>query len=133
MRRLLLVVISLLALVLVASAAARDPRLEQLRLTPADTQAARASILTRADLRSGWHPTKSSDDDTYPDCAAFSPNFSKFVITGKAGSKFNHSGGATLESSAEVYASHAQAVGDFLLGRPQFATCLRHTSEAGCR
>ena len=130
MRRLFLVAVSLTALVFVAVAAARDPRAETLKLNARDGRAARAALLTLADLNSGWQHDKASDNDTVPSCPGYNPDFSRFVITGKAEASFKHSAGAWVASEAEVYVSHAHATGDFRTGaKPQLARCLADLLE----
>jgi hypothetical protein len=125
MRRLVLVVAALFAVGCVASAAARDPRAETLKLNARDGRAARGALLTLADLSAGWRHDKASNDDTVPSCSGYNPDFSQFVITGRAEADYQHPAGAWVKSEAEVYASHADASGDFRRGaRPQLAHCL---------
>jgi hypothetical protein len=129
-RRIALSLITLIALSVVAAAAARDPRDEQERLRLADMNAAKASLIRLADLNAGWKRDKKPDDDDSNSCPGFNPDFSRFVITGKADAAFVHPAGAWLVSGTEIYASHAHAVGDFRLGaRPGLAKCLRYILE----
>jgi hypothetical protein len=124
------VVAALSALSVVAAAGARDPRDEQERLRPADMNAAKASLIRLADLNSGWKRDKKPNDDDSNNCPGFNPDFSRFVITGKADAAFVHPAGAWLISGTEIYASHAHAAGDFRLGaRPGLAKCLRYMLE----
>ena len=124
------VAVGLSALSIAAVAFARDPRDEQERLRPADMQAARAGLIRLGDLNAGWARDKHPDDDDDTTCPGFDPDFSRFVITGKADAAFKHPAGAWLVSGTEVYASHAHAVGDFRLGaRPGLARCLRYMLE----
>lgn len=130
MRRLALAAVALLALAFVAAASARDPRAEKLRLNAADTKAARAALLTVRDLQSGFQRTKPSGDDSSLGCPGYRPDFSKYTITGKAESDFQHPAGAWVTSEVEIYATHADATGDFRLGaKPQLATCFRRMLE----
>ena len=63
-------------------------------------------------------------------CPGFDPDFSRFTITGKSRSAFSSTGGRSVVSLVEVYASRAQAVGDFRLGaQPALARCLRTTLQ----
>jgi hypothetical protein len=121
-----------LALVPVAIAGT-DPRLEQERLTAADMALARAATLQRGDLAGGWRRmTATPQDGTVPSCPGYRPDFSKFTITGKSQSAFQHVGGATILSHVEVYRSRAQAVADFRLGtQPPVARCLGRLLEEG--
>ena len=113
-----------------ALASARDPRRETERLRPADMSAARNAVIRLRDLNSGWKRDKRPDDDDSTTCPGFNPDFSRFVITGKATVAFAHPAGAWLISGTEIYASRDHAVGDFRLGaRPELARCLRYMLE----
>ncbi len=118
----------LVLLVLVpAGLAGTDPRAEKERLTPADMSLARKAALQRGDLPAGWTPlvTRASDGKV-PSCPDYRPDFSRFTITGKSQTAFQHAAGASIFSSIEVFRSRAQAVGDFRLGTtPQVARCLK--------
>ena len=128
-RRLALAAVALLALAFVAAASARDPRDEKLRLNAADTKAARAALLTVRDLQSGFQRKKPSGDSPLT-CPGYRPDFSKYTITGKAESNFQHPAGAWVTSGVEIYATHVDATGDFRLGaKPQVATCLKQVLE----
>lgn len=110
-----------------AAAAARDPRLEKLQLKPADMRLARSAVLRRSDLGAGWTPLRvGASDPEAPDCPGYRPDFSKFTVTGQADSQFSTRGGSTsVLSRVEVYASKAQARGDFALSTlPPVARCL---------
>jgi hypothetical protein len=129
-RRLALAAVVLLALAFAVAASARNPRAEKLRLNARDNRAARASLITLDDLSPTWQSAPSSGDDTVPSCPGYRPDFSKYTITGKAESDFREPSGAVIASSAEIYASHAQATGDYRLGaKPQVASCLAATLE----
>ncbi len=70
------------------------------------------------------------DDDDDMSCPGFDPDFSMFTITGKADAGFAHPSGASVISFSEVYASRAQAIGDFRKGaKPAIARCLRWAFE----
>lgn len=130
MRRLALAAVCLLALAFVAGASARDPRAEKLLLNAADNRAARASLLTEADLQPVWQRVKGSGDETVPTCANYRPDFSRYTVTGKAEAEFKDTSGEMVISSSEVYASHAQAIADYRLGtKRQVASCLAQTFE----
>ncbi len=119
----MLIVVFCLAVVAVAGAAsARSPRLERLALRPADGQLAQRSIVALADLASGWSggQTTSGPEGT-PDCPW--QNYSAFTLTGQAMSEFSHTG-AQLQSSVQVFATHAQAIGDYAVDtKAGTATC----------
>jgi hypothetical protein len=130
MRRLALVLVSLLALTLAAAAWARDSHDERKQLRPADMKLARAAIIRRTDMQSDWKPYKVSDNDSDTKCPGWDPDLSRFVVTGEAESGFRHPSGARLVFGVDVFSSTNHAVGDFRAGaRPQFARCLRYVFE----
>jgi hypothetical protein len=119
--------VSIVALVVssAAAAATRDPRAEQLRLNPRDGALARSVALTRSDLGAGWTPSPVPKDEG-PACRSFSPDLSRFTITGKAHTMFADARGSSVQSVVEVYATRAQAAGDFLASaKPAQTGCLR--------
>jgi hypothetical protein len=117
-----------LALVLVfglglAATASAGPRDERERLTKADTALARHALVRQSDLGPGWTAVNVPLSHG-PRCRGYNPDFSRFTITGKAGSGFTHGAGAAIASAVEVYASAAQASGDWAEGvRPAFLSC----------
>jgi hypothetical protein len=128
-RSLVLVFVVLTALSLAAVAFARDPRDEQLRPRPADTRSAKSALIRIGDLNTGWRQDKTPRNDSTT-CPGFNPDFSRFVITGKADRAFKHPAGAWLVSGTEIYESRAHAIGDFRMGaRPALARCLRQMLE----
>ena len=113
-----------------AVAAAKDPRREQERLTPADMALAGRVAVRPTDLPRGWLQTAVPPENGSMSCPGFDPDFSRFTITGKSRSAFSSTGGRSVVSLVEVYASRAQAVGDFRLGaQPALARCLRTTLQ----
>ena len=132
MRR-LAAVISLLALVFASTAVAaqRDPRAEKEQLTVADNRLARAIAVRRSDLAPGWTSFRLPADDGER-CRSFNPDLSAFTITGKARSGWIDPLGQSVVSLVEVYASRAQAVGDFAAAaKPAAAGCLREALASG--
>ena len=113
MRRLVLIPLLLLSLLVVATAAARDPRLEQVRLNAADNALAKRIALTPRDVGVGWRSTTVPDSDDQLNCPGWSPNLSRFTITGKATRAYTQPTGASIVSAVEVYESKADAAGDF--------------------
>jgi hypothetical protein len=112
-----------------SAASARDPRDEKERFRPADMRLAARATLTRSDLARGWKRQPDTSGDSESRCPG-QPNFSAFTITGKAESHFAHARGGYVASTVEVFATKAQAIGDFRLGaRPAFASCLAHAFE----
>lgn len=111
-------------------ATAKDPRREQERLTPADMALASRVSVRATDLASGWTQTAVPPESGSMSCPGFDPDFSRFTITGKSRTGFSSTGGRSVVSLVEVYASRAQAVGDFRLGaQPALARCLRSSFE----
>jgi hypothetical protein len=129
-RRLTVVAASMLALAIAATAAARDPRAEKERLKSTDMHAARAALVRLTDLQSGFQQTKTPPSNSPLSCPGWKPDFSHYTITGKAEADYQHPAGAFVMSEAEVYATHADATGDFHTGaRPQFAKCLQYALQ----
>lgn len=128
------VLVLLVLVVMGASAAvavAKDPRREQERLRPADMALAGRVAVRASDLAQGWTQTAvPGDDGASMSCPGFRPDFSRFTISGKSRTAFSSTGGRSIVSLVEVYATKAQAVGDFRLGaQPAVARCLRTTLE----
>jgi hypothetical protein len=126
------------ALAVVASAVAAsapDTRAEKERLNAADTALAKRANLKLDDLDPAWDRTAvPADDGSTFTCPGFDPDFSAYTITGKAESAFVRGNGGSMLSAVEVYATRAQAVGDFRTGaKPALARCLRHAAEQGFR
>jgi hypothetical protein len=116
-----LAVVLVFGLALAATASA-GPRDEKERLTKADTALARHGLVRQSDLP-GWTALNMPLSHG-PRCRGYNPDFSRFTITGRAGSGFTHGAGTAIGSAVEVYASAAQATGDFAVGtRPAFLSC----------
>jgi hypothetical protein len=130
MRRLFLIPLVLLSLLVVATAAARDPRLEQVRLNAADNALAKRIALTPRDVGVGWRSTTVPDSDDQLNCPGWSPNLSRFTITGKSTRVYTQPTGASIVSAVEVYESKADASGDFkAAATPAVARCLKLALE----
>ena len=130
-RSLAVLLVLAVAGVLAAVATAKDPRREQERLTRADMALASRVSVHGSDLAPGWTRTAVPPESGSLRCPGFNPDFSRFTITGKSRAAFSNSGGWSVLSVVEVYATRAQAVGDFRLGaQPALARCLRSSFEA---
>ena len=129
MRRLTLAM--LVAALLPASAwATRHPHAEKLQLTKAGKKLAQQAVLRRSDIGPDWTAIALPSGNSNLSCPNFDPDLSGFTINGKASSSFVQSGLAQVSSSTEVYASQAQAAGDFRAGaRPELAQCLRYAIQ----
>jgi hypothetical protein len=126
MRRMLFLPIVLLALVLATTSAARDPRLEQVRLNAADSALAKRITLKAGDVGVGWRRARVPDSDEPLRCPGFNPDLSRFTVTGKAKTAFTQPTGASIASAVEVYESRADAVGDFkTAATPALARCMK--------
>ncbi len=120
-RRLLAVASLLICLALSASALAthQDP---QERLTKADNTRARAMLVKRSDLVTGFRPQLSAGPDPYISCSA-SVSESDLTITGDAEGQQLALGVVFVSSAAQIYESVADAS----------ASWRRATSEAGTK
>ncbi|HSL64305.1 MAG TPA: hypothetical protein VK874_06560 [Gaiellaceae bacterium] len=127
LRRLVALLTLAALLVGVGTASARDPRLEQQRLTPADMRLAKRAVLQRGDLAAGWRSLRvGQTEGERLQCDGFDPDFSRFVLTGRAITAFAHPEGASLTAAVEVYRTRADAAGDFRVGtQPGVVRCLR--------
>jgi hypothetical protein len=109
-------------LALVAAAAA-GPRDEKQRLTKADMARARHALVRQSDVGADWTAV-AAPVSSGPRCRGYNPDYSRFTVTGKAGSGFTHGAGSAVASAVELYASSAQASGDWAEGvRPGFLSC----------
>jgi len=136
MRRFSALFAVLVALVATATAAGRDPRLEQVRLTAADNALAGRISLTRGEVGAGFRKVTipRSSYDSQLRCPGYSPNLSRFTITGKSTTAYVHASGVSIGSAVEVYESRADAAGDFALGAtPAVARCLKLALEQEIR
>jgi hypothetical protein len=129
MRRLVLIPLLLGSLLLVATAGARDPRLEQVKLNAADTALAKRIALKPRDVGATWRSSTVPESEQLQ-CPGFNPNLSRFTITGKATRAYTQPTGASIVSAVEVYESRADAVGDFrAAATPAVARCLKIALE----
>lgn len=108
MRRLALVLVSVLALPALALAADSDPKR---KINQADERRAAAVVLKRADLSAGWKKTSSSNtDDDDLVCSYYDPKGSDLTLTGDAEAEFEQAGGfPSVYSYADVYATPRDA------------------------
>jgi hypothetical protein len=81
------------ALLAAATAALAGTGKEQIRLTAADQARARAALIRKSDLGSGWSggPVK-PDLSSSPTCSNYHPKQSDLVLTGAAASQFEKNG-----------------------------------------
>ena len=128
--RLAVVLAVCLCLPALAYAAAGDPKE---RLTPADQAKAKAMLLVRSDLATGWIKTSTPDSGDDITCAGFDPDLSDLTLTGKGRSQFtNRAAGANVFSYVSLYATPAQARSAWSrVIKPALARCLAHVIERG--
>jgi hypothetical protein len=125
-KRLGLVILAVVALPATVLAAA-NPHAEQLHPTAAGKKLAKRALLRSSDLGPDWTRIALPQGDSSLTCPNFDPDLSAFTIHGRASTSFVQSGMDQISSSAVVYASRAQAVGDFkAAARPELAGCLRY-------
>src|SRR5438309_12052106 len=101
-----LLLASVLAGMLAAVAAARDPWDPRTKLRSADQTKAAATVLTRNDLGGAWSGgARKPISLKAPTCPAQRPNDGDLTLTGHAESVFsNGNGGIQIDSDIEVYA-----------------------------
>jgi hypothetical protein len=134
MRRLALVALFATLLAGVTSAVASSasqsgtPNRERVHLNRADQAAARAAVLRRGDLGSGWTggPRKPPPPSTVT-CPGYEPKQSDLVRTGAAEARFQHTG-LVLQTDAQVLKTRAMVARDWQrsVADPRASSCLRH-------
>jgi len=116
------------ALCLAATALA-DPLDPKVKIVPRDQAAARAALLTRADLGPAWKGgTTANPSLKAPVCPSLRPDYSKLTITGHGESRFdNGNGGFQVVSDVEVWRTAAQAEKHMsALLQPKLPRCIRY-------
>jgi hypothetical protein len=114
----------------VASSALQSgtPNREQVHLNRADQAAARAAVLRRGDLGSGWTggARKPAPPSTVT-CPGYEPKQSDLVLTGAAEARFQHTG-LVLQTDAQVLKTRAMVARDWQrsVADPRASSCLRH-------
>jgi hypothetical protein len=126
----LLAALLLAAVLASATVAATDPRLEQRRLRPADVALAKRTNLRLSELARGWARYTAPTSGSSTRCPGYSPDLSRFTITGEAHANFRHPTGFAISSAVQVYPSRAQAAADFRAGaKPGLTRCLARLFE----
>jgi hypothetical protein len=121
--------VAFLAAVVAASAAARDPWDPRTKFTKADQAAAKAAVLSQADLGQGWRGgPQASPSFKAPTCPAMRPPDGDLTLTGHAESLFsNGNGGFQIVSDIEIFTTAKQATARFnRFLQPKLFTCLRY-------
>jgi hypothetical protein len=127
--RLTIVAAAAAALVLAAAALA-DPLDPKVKIVPRDQAAARAALLTRADLGAAWNGGALATPSSLkaPVCPSLRPDYSKLTITGHTEARFdNGNGGFQVVADVEVWRTVAQATEHMgALFRPKLPTCIKY-------
>jgi hypothetical protein len=122
-RRLVLLLIVVLAVPALALAADTDPKR---KINPTDERKAASIVFKRTDFAAGWKrtTTPSSDDDL--NCSFYRPDGSDLTLTGDAESEFERAGGfPSVLSYADVYATAKDAAAAWSRTvKPALARCL---------
>lgn len=127
-RRLALATIVALAAAATAAAGVADK--EKIRLTAAGQAAAKAAVLTRADLgtTTGWTGgAKKPDLSSTMPCKGFDPKQSDLTVNGAAETSYKHPAGLQFDSAVEVLATPRMVTLDWQRTAlaPQILPCLR--------
>jgi hypothetical protein len=111
------------------AAAARDPWDPRTKIRPVDQKQAAATVLTKADLGSGWTGgARKPISFKAPTCPSLRPNDGDLTLTGHAESVFsNGNGGIQVDSDIEVFPNAKQAKARFVrFVQPKLFTCLKY-------
>jgi hypothetical protein len=125
-------IIAALLVATTASVAAADVGLEKKRLNKADMALAKRANLKLSDLAQGWKrlTSKGSSSGSGPSCPGYSPDLSRFTITGEAEASFQHPKGFVIFAAMQVFPSRTQAAADFrTAAKPSLARCLTFMFE----
>jgi hypothetical protein len=120
------------ALAAVATVHAGDGK-EQIRFNAADQAAARAVVIRRADLGSGWAGGPAKPDlSAGPSCPDYHPKVSDLVLTGAARTTFQRSG-FEFDSQSGVLKTRRMVALDWRRSvlAPGVVPCLRRTIGSG--
>jgi hypothetical protein len=110
------------------AAASSPPNREQVRYNPADQAAARAAILRRGDLGSGWTGgVRKPDPPSVINCPGYKPKQTDLVLTGAAEALFQRAG-FILQSDAQVLKTRAMVAKDWKrsVTDSRALPCMRH-------
>jgi len=132
MPRTLFAAVLAVALVPVATASS-PPNKEQVRFNKADQAAARAAVVRKADLGSGWGGGATKPDTSSKmSCPGYEPKQSDLVLTGAAETVWGRSG-VQLQSIAQVLESPAMVARDWqrTVVDPRALGCLRYILRQG--
>jgi hypothetical protein len=119
---------ALLAALLASTALAAPGDRERRAITARDQAWAKRINLTLRDLPAGFRQGTAHESNSGTlTCPGYSPDLSRFTITGEATSRqFVHASGASIFSSAEIFRTVADQRGDWRLSaRHEALACLR--------
>jgi hypothetical protein len=120
--------VALIAAILASTALAAPGLRERRAINAADQAWAKRINLTLRDIPSGFRAGAANASNSGGlTCPGYSPDLSRFTITGEATSpKFASASGASIFSSAEIFRTAADQRGDWALtARREALTCLR--------
>jgi hypothetical protein len=122
-RRIVLLLIVVLAVPALALAADTDPKR---KINAADERKAASIVFKRTDFAAGWKRTTTPSDDDDLNCSFYHPDGSDLTLTGDAESEFQRSGGfPSVLSYADVYATAKDAATAWSRTvKPALARCL---------
>ena len=111
-----------------SSASHSTPNRERVHLNSADQAAARAAVLRRGDLGSGWTGgARKAPPPSTLICPGYQPKQSDLVRTGAAEARFQHTG-LVLQTDAQVLKTRTMVARDWQrsVADPRSVNCLRH-------
>jgi hypothetical protein len=117
------------------AAASTPPNKERIRFNHADQAAARASVLRRGDLGSGWAGGATKPDlSSSLSCPGYKPKQSDLVLTGAAEADFRHTG-IQIQSIAQVLKTRSMVARDWkrTVVDPRAIACVRHMLTKGMK
>ena len=114
---------------LTAAAALADPLDPQTKINAADQAAAKAALLTRADLGSGWSGGEMTPTSLKsPRCPTLQPSFHDLTLTGHAEASFRlGTSGWQIDTDVTILKTKKQVAAQYQrLMKPALAGCVRY-------
>ena len=111
-----------------AAAALADPLDPKTKLNSADEAAAKAALLTRADLGSGWTTGPTVANLKTPRCPALQPSFADLTLTAHVEADFYlQSAGWQIDTDVTMLKTAKQVATEYKrLFQPGLATCIKY-------
>ncbi|HEY3920568.1 MAG TPA: hypothetical protein VGL76_00470, partial [Gaiellaceae bacterium] len=119
---------ALVAALAAVAVAAADPLDPKTKLNAADQSAAKAALLTKADLGAGWTTGPTVANLKTPRCPALQPNFHDLTLTAHVESDFFlQSAGWQIDSDVTVLKTAKQVATQYKrLFQPGLTTCIKY-------